>query len=1271
AALLIVMGSLVFISALLIAFLSSVATDRQSAHYHASGSTARLLANSTVDIVMGQIRDGTKGVDAAGKTLAWASQPGMIRTYNVRGQADGYYKLYSWAGMAGSGPFDPSKASETPPADWFDRPALYTDLNEPVSGVYPVVDPAATNSVQGFAITNAPVARQSPLKNAAPMPVQWLYVLQDGTLASATAAGAGDAVQVAGASTANPIVGRIAFWTDDDTCKININTAAGDAWYDTATAPVPGAVGNPGSFWDTPRIGSQFERTYLASNQPVRNEFQRYPGHPATTYLSAVFTNLTRAQLYALVPRVNGGGSAGGTVSINANQNKPIVQKTDRLYATVGELLAATNRSVNVPLSNTAVRSASFFLTAGSRSPEVNLFNEPRIAVWPVQATNTPACRTPYDSLVAFCSTLNSNAFYFQRANSMSPTNDLPPTPSPTGLGRNRALLSYLQTLTGQPVPGFSQADESFLTKYPQDRDQILTEIFDYVRTLNLQDVSSPTMTNSFTPTSKTPVNFNQVPPQSGQVTPIYDSVLRTRGFGRFPTVTEAALLFYGVCQTTATSTNSPPLSSAATAWGPAQDFTQWIPFSSNFGTTNAPTGMTRVQAILLLNLHEPAQGYSSIMHNFFQRVTWQSAFNWSDAASTSTYGMGFPTSATNHVFLDTTQTGGNLGPGADASSNNNGVETAVQNNVDKWRTGSGNPTGIAAFPYYSKTLDLPTGGSFTCSGGTIAVELWAPKSNANYQSSLSQADQAGPVQTLTITFPPFTAPVPGLAPLVTYANASGSTTLDYRDLGQRLGRLDGAGLGRSWVTPQDVVRSMVLDATAADARTVAATTNVPSSYFTPGPNYYAPAEMRGHGLYDSGSGPLLGAAIGKLVPGVTYATNSALTGAVVSTNGVTLTGTSATYQPVAANTSVNGIRVTTSAPAVYVASSGGATGAPGVFAGGKGTVPGDWDTGIAATTDGAYINKADEGDIFMTGTPYFSGVSQNTYLVTSNFFSPNRQMPSAGMFGSLPTGVLAKRPWQTLLFRPDPTGDAQHPGAQTPPDHLLLDLFTMPVVEPYAISDVFSTAGKVNMNYQIVPFTYLVRSTGVQAVLRSEQILAIPTSDGATYKGTTAANRRYPIDIAETLKGFAQRFASGDLFRSASEICTLWLVPAIANGGLTYSTMKDFWLRTTGSNNGALTGDNARERPYANLYPRLTTKSNTYTVHYRVQMLKKAVSTDPGGWTEGKDTVSGEYRGSSIIERYLDTSDTTLPDYATAAKPKPIDAYYKFRVLESREFRP
>ena len=69
------------------------------------------------------------------------------------------------------------------------------------------------------------------------------------------------------------------------------------------------------------------------------------------------------------------------------------------------------------------------------------------------------------------------------------------------------------------------------------------------------------------------------------------------------------------------------------------------------------------------------------------------------------------------------------------------------------------------------------------------------------------------------------------------------------------------------------------------------------------------------------------------------------------------------------------------------------------------------------------------------------------------------------------------------------------------PADHHCLDLFWMPIVEPYPISDPFATMGKVNLNYQMMPFNHIRRATALHAVLKSESLLAIPTSAGKTYK--------------------------------------------------------------------------------------------------------------------------------------------------------------------------
>src|SRR5438445_1868789 len=100
-ALVIVLGMLVLIAVLIVAFLSSVSVELQSAKSYASESDARALADSAVNIVISQIQDATSA-----PALAWASQPGMIRTFDNTGSAVTAYKLYSSCQLRVNGAFD-------------------------------------------------------------------------------------------------------------------------------------------------------------------------------------------------------------------------------------------------------------------------------------------------------------------------------------------------------------------------------------------------------------------------------------------------------------------------------------------------------------------------------------------------------------------------------------------------------------------------------------------------------------------------------------------------------------------------------------------------------------------------------------------------------------------------------------------------------------------------------------------------------------------------------------------------------------------------------------------------------------------------------------------------------------------------------------------------------------------------------------------------------------------------------------------------------------
>lgn len=423
----------------------------------------------------------------------------------------------------------------------------------------------------------------------------------------------------------------------------------------------------------------------------------------------------------------------------------------------------------------------------------------------------------------------------------------------------------------------------------------------------------------------------------------------------------------------------------------------------------------------------------------------------------------------------------------------------------------------------------------------------------------------------------------------------------------------------------------------------------------------------------------------------------------------------------------------------------------------------GDFDNGIANSRDGPWINKPDEGNFyagkytrFSTEKFYRSGYFFEPWhnsddWRTGVYMTPNRIISSPVMFGSLSTGVWPGgsvstnalvgasgvsfsdgKPWQTLLFRPYARSNATygkaltpgHPGDYNPRDHFLLDLFNMPVVEPYAISEPLSTAGKINLNYQIVPFTNIRRATGLHAVMKGEFMTAIPTNadvnNAKNYQtvattgmwGSTGdrfwdeqTDRKFwhrPIDVNKTLYQFDAKFNLGTtgsnqaaaryrgLFRSASQICEMHLIPDITNGastggeqlgsisslsktatGTQYQTVMDqFWQ------SHSATGDNTRERPYSNIYARVTTRSNTFRVHVRAQMVRKARSVAANRFDATRDQVFGEYRGSTLIERYIDPTDTAnpIPDYGASNNPlslAPLETFYKFRTLESKRFSP
>jgi uncharacterized protein (TIGR02600 family) len=1256
-ALVVVLAFLVLISALIVAFFSSVQADLTGSKNYARGVTVKQLAETATNVVIGQISDATKSYlvpgDTASTRMTWASQPGLIHTYGDDGKPGRSFKLYSSPNMVEEPGTDflPARHLDTEvPDTWPAAPALFSDLNSPVlvaatdgkikvdgksfTANYPILDPlglynpATGMGVEGFSIRNARGFSQaswtpneshnptvptvaSKTANPAPMPVRWLYVLRDGTLTAPDPTGTTTATWSNAADNLkptlnNPIVGRIAFWADDDTCKLNINTAS------------------EGVFWDrgwamTRNENSVFGEIQLNYRIPVKGEYQRYPGHPATTCLSPVLGGLLPdyhippiaddglpdfapyERYYRLLPRVREGGTRGGTQSSSTG----IVPDQNRLFSSVDEMIFAapegpdpqapsnaTARFRAESVTRGALEKAKFFLTAHNRAPEVNAFGRPRLALWQLQQERDPNAGNPnktgepdrprnaVDELLAFCSTINSEKkfkFYFQRYSFYlrDPTNvrtahpDIPFLQLPeygfqppssqypgldwtgAGMERNRELYQYLQNMTSSDLPGWGG---KFTDKYSAPkRDQILTEMIDLVRA----------GTNSYARDPKLPPRYEYAPARglsdaaSGetQIVPLSPRAdtpggvgVGTKGLGRFPVITEAALIFYA----TNDAGNKMRAVLMFTPYSPTAGSWTWSPLvryvvkdGGNL-RINGKTGLFRDK---LVNLVTSRCGYGSGgEHNTAFTGTYASFRYWN-------------------------------GPGRDLNKN---IPASGFTTWDEEKD----------YPFVSDEIDIdPAKRAFTFGGGEITVEV-----HAGYALAATEATK---VQTFKIKFPP--------APS-TWPNPT--STGENNDYNRRV-------FGRLIQPDNDTVRSVQIDPLGparGDLRYVASLPVVTADYFAgypggaDGPGYGDPSERVIHSIRNgNGQGP----------GGTKYHADL-----VDGTNG---SPASSPGNPIAAR----GMR--------------GAKMSNGVL--------GDYDNGPTGHQDGAYINKPDD---------YYGGEGAQADNVT-----PNRQVCSAVMFGSLPAG----EPWRTLLFCPNPAGGRSHPGFQGIRDHTLLDFFTMPVIEPYAISEPFSSAGKVNLNYQIAPFTYITRSTAVRGVLKSTRVVAIPNWE-TNYKGGGSTIFRKEIDRDETIAGFEERFGTvstgpynGDkgMFRCASEICDMYLVPK----GATLSAVKGGWWRDY-----AFTGDNAREVPYSHIYQRVTTKSNTYTVHMRVQVLRKRSTTDPATWVEGQDQVASEYRGSSTVERYIDPSDTSLKDFAKDPKLS-MDDYYKFRIINTKRFAP
>ena len=182
---------------------------------------------------------------------------------------------------------------------------------------------------------------------------------------------------------------------------------------------------------------------------------------------------------------------------------------------------------------------------------------------------------------------------------------------------------------------------------------------------------------------------------------------------------------------------------------------------------------------------------------------------------------------------------------------------------------------------------------------------------------------------------------------------------------------------------------------------------------------------------------------------------------------------------------------------------------------------------------------------------------------------------------------------------------------------------------------------------------------------------------------GTLNGKTRFKMNPFQTVRYFDRTvFNQNEIFRSASQLCEQYFVPdmtGIALGIVGAPTADDVheWWSTDNLSRFKAASDNGREEPYNHVYSRITTKSNTYTVHWRVQSLRRVpgASRPTDEWNEDIDQVIAESRGSTLIERYIDPNARDIIDYATKdiveIAERPLSAYYKWRIVANTKFNP
>lgn len=412
-ALLIILAFVTLITVLVVSLLLTARFERNASSLALGAMQSQVLADYAADLAMGRLReaidDGRKFGSSSYTT--WASEPGRIHVFTIS-QSDGSIVRSArdlFSALPGS-----------------DAAFANVDLNKAsLAGKH-----AITGTVPGT------------------MKVGWVNVTADPTQA---------------ASQTNPAVGRVAYWVDDESCKVNVNTADGSkkVLYNSTGTVKSGDIAKSFGFGTPSEISllafglSNIAAGNIASYAATfglnsASEISRIPDVPAGFYEANKF-DLTHT---SRTPEVNMFGEPRMYLfPVQQISNIPQNIMVGG-YGNYGDSLA---RSINTSVLRAITGPIDFIYPISSMAPTLTATSNSRNQLPTVSATFTRTVALP----------LPQSPMAFSENRSQSTGVNSPVTNYPLGIRLARYLQGYNSQYQSVRWPAFSGSNvNGFVGKY-------------------------------------------------------------------------------------------------------------------------------------------------------------------------------------------------------------------------------------------------------------------------------------------------------------------------------------------------------------------------------------------------------------------------------------------------------------------------------------------------------------------------------------------------------------------------------------------------------------------------------------------------------------------------------------------------------------------------------------------------------------------------------------------------------------------------------------